>query len=122
MRTLRPLLLPIAFAGCMLEIEGSGFEQEVPSTALAWSADCPGIAIKSHSASADDGHVAANVSDGSASTRWSCAGSCWIVLDFGSVRTISRADIAWYRGSERKAKFELEVSLDGVTWQTVVGP
>src|SRR6185503_14115233 len=78
------------------------------------------LPILSASASADDGNVAANTLDGSLATRWSAQGDGqWIRFDLGSAVTITGAKIAWHRGDERAARFDVQTSADAANWNTV---
>jgi hypothetical protein len=71
-------------------------------------------------ASGDDGNVPANVADGDLNTRWSAEGDGqWIQYDFGSAKTFKSASIAWFKGNERSAVFDIAVSNDGQAWTTV---
>ena len=70
--------------------------------------------------SADDGNVAANTIDNDLSTRWSAIGSGqWIQYDLGSTYSISQALIAYYVGDTRIAEFEIFVSNDANSWNSV---
>ena len=78
------------------------------------------LSVAAAQASSDDGNVPANTLDGDFSTRWSANGQGqWLELDLGSVHTVSQVAIAWYRGDQREALFDLEVSSDGVNWTPV---
>ncbi|MBC9929485.1 glycosyl hydrolase family 8 [Chitinophaga qingshengii] len=71
-------------------------------------------------ASGDDGNVAANVLDNDLNTRWSASGDGqWIQFCLGSAQSVTGVDIAFYKGTERKAKFDILVSNDGTNWTTV---
>ena len=73
--------------------------------------------------STDDGNVAANVldDDPSYTTRWSAQGSGeWLQLDMASVQQVSGIELAFYSGDSRSALFDIETSLDGSTWTTVL--
>ena len=63
-------------------------------------------------ASADDGNVAENTLDNDLDTRWSALGDGQsIAYDFGDVRQqFTGVDIAFFRGNERTANFEIQVS------------
>jgi hypothetical protein len=75
------------------------------------------LPISSVTASADDGNVAANVLDGSYSTRWSAEGNgAWLKADLGSVQTIGSIRVAWYRGNLRASNYAVSTSTDGVTF------
>lgn len=71
-------------------------------------------------ASSDDGNVPANAVDGNLSTRWSANGKGeWLEIDLGGVREVGYAAIAFYRGTERTARFALTGSTDGRSWRTL---
>jgi hypothetical protein len=90
----------------LLASAGRAFAQELPIVAVV--------------ASADDGHVPANTLDNSLSTRWSAYGDGqWIRFDLGSEQTVKEVAIAFYRGNERRARFDLQGSLDGLAWSTL---
>lgn len=72
------------------------------------------------SASSNAGQAGSTV-DGRLWTRWSAQGDGqWIQYDLGSVRTLAGVDLAWYRGSDRRYRFELQASTDGVTFQPLL--
>jgi unsaturated chondroitin disaccharide hydrolase len=76
----------------------------------------PIVAVR---ASADDGNTAAGAVDGNLSTRWTAAGDGqWLKLDLGGVRPVGKVTLAWYRGDERAARFDVQTSLDAGTWTT----
>lgn len=63
---------------------------------------------------------AGNTVDGRLWTRWSASGDGqWIRYDLGSMRTLTEVAVAWYRGSSRQYSFELQGSVDGVTFTTL---
>src|SRR5437899_11049980 len=71
-------------------------------------------------ASANDGNVPQNTLDKSLATRWSAQGDGqWIRYDLGALAAIDHLDIAWYLGDTRTASFDIQVSLDAVTWTKV---
>jgi chitodextrinase len=83
------------------------FADELPITAVV--------------ASADDGHVPGNTLDNNLDTRWSAFGEGqWIRYDLGSPKTIEALSIAFYRGTERQAHFDLQVSNDRAAWTPVL--
>lgn len=60
---------------------------------------------------------AGNTLDGRLWTRWSANGDGqWIQYDLGKVQSLAGVDIAWYQGSDRRYRFELQASEDGVTF------
>src|SRR5213078_2718058 len=71
-------------------------------------------------ASGNDGNVPQNTLDKSLATRWSAQGDGqWIRYDLGALAAIDHLDIAWYLGDTRTASFDIQVSLDAVTWTKV---
>ncbi|MFZ6011608.1 MAG: Ig-like domain-containing protein [Bacteroidota bacterium] len=71
-------------------------------------------------ASADDGNVAANVLDNNYNTRWSASGNPqWIQFCLGDIASVSAVQIAFYKGNERQAIFDILLSLDATHWTTV---
>lgn len=72
-------------------------------------------------ASEDDGNDPLNVIDGDLDTRWSAEGDPeWLLFELDEVYTLESIDIAFYKGDERVAYFEIEVSIDGSNWTTVL--
>jgi pimeloyl-ACP methyl ester carboxylesterase len=64
----------------------------------------------------------ANTLDGSLATRWSAKGDGqWIRFDLGSSRTIGSVAIAWHKGNQRQALFEIQTSTSGSSWTKVSG-
>jgi hypothetical protein len=71
-------------------------------------------------ASANDGNVPANTVDNNLGTRWSASGDPqWIRFDMGSTKTVDYVKIAFYKGDERRAKFDVQISSDGTNWATI---
>ncbi|WP_343302720.1 PQQ-dependent sugar dehydrogenase [Chitinophaga niabensis] len=71
-------------------------------------------------ASGDDGNVAANVLDNNLATRWSANGDGqWIAFCLGSVQTVTGVQIAFYNGNVRSSNFDIQVSSNGTSWNTV---
>jgi hypothetical protein len=96
-------------------------------TALA-AAGCAGVlgavpapmAVVSATASADDGNVASNAVDGNWGTRWSAHGDGqWICLDLGGAADLGSVQVAWHKGDQRAARFEVQTSERGTNWATV---
>lgn len=78
------------------------------------------LSVFSVSASDDDGNVPANTLDENLVTRWSSNGSGrYITYDLGSVKSISSMKIAWYKGDQRKAYFEIRVGTTTASLSTV---
>jgi uncharacterized protein YjdB len=89
-------------------------EVAIPSTVLA---ERPGVSAV---ASGHDGNIPQNTLDNDLATRWSASGDGqWIRYDLGALAAIDRLGIAWYLGDTRIASFDIEVSLDTVTWTRV---
>ena len=96
--------------------EESNFSNEV-STTIGLEV----LQVGAVQASGDDGNGPANTLDGDFGTRWSVNGQGhWLELDLGGVHTVSQVAIAWFRGDQREAIFDLEVSSDGVNWTPVL--
>jgi uncharacterized protein YjdB len=94
----------------------------ITETAIYGSAAGPvnPVSVASVVASGDDGNVPQNTLDTNLATRWSASGDGqWIRYDLGAVRAVGPATIAWYRGTEWASAFEIQVSLDAVTWTPV---
>jgi hypothetical protein len=75
-------------------------------------------------ASGSDGNLPEGTLDGFLSTRWSAEtvdpdDPQWIRYDLGEVTQIGYLGIAWHQGDVRQSFFDLQVSDDGQTWQTV---
>src|SRR5882672_312612 len=71
-------------------------------------------------ASGDDGNIPPNTLDQNLDTRWSAQGDGqWIRYDVGALAALDHVDIAWYLGDTRSAYFDIQVSLDTVTWTKV---
>jgi hypothetical protein len=78
------------------------------------------LSVASVSASSNDGNVPASTLDGSLATRWSASGDGqWIKFQLGSPATITSLRIAWYKGNERMALFDVQTSATGSSWTTV---
>ncbi len=72
--------------------------------------------------SSEAGHSAADATDGDRSTRW-CASTGgpdqWLQIDLGETRPIGYLAIEFER-EEKLYGYDIEVSTDGTTWQTIV--
>jgi len=79
--------------------------------------------VNSFASGAYDNAPTAYAYDGSVDTLWSvdCTTPQWIVYDFGKPVGIDAASIMWNKNNVRKAKFNIEVSGDGQTWQLAYG-
>lgn len=72
-------------------------------------------------ASTDDGNIAEGAVDGSFETRWNgWDDGATLTLDLGEVKQIASIAAAFYKSNERNYYFDIEVSVDGETWTTVL--
>src|SRR5207247_8336727 len=61
-----------------------------------------------------------NTLDNNLATRWSASGDGqWIRYDLGTVMAVGPVTIAWYQGTAWASAFDIEVSLDSLTWTRV---
>lgn len=67
-------------------------------------------------ATGNDGNLEQGAVDLDMSTRWSNYGPSELILDLGSVKTVSGVSIACWKGNERIYPFTIEYSEDGKTW------
>src|SRR5207253_3088269 len=89
-------------------------EVAVQGTAL------PTLSVAAVVASGNDGNIPQNTLDNNLTTRWSASGDGqWIRYDLGAVMAVGPVNIAWYRGTEWASAFDIEVSLDSLTWTRV---
>src|SRR5437867_1899703 len=91
-----------------------------PLTQVITSTDLTPLPVASVVASGDDGNIPQNTLDNNLATRWSASGDGqWIRYDLGAVMAVGPVTIAWYRGTEWASAFDIEVSLDSLTWTRV---
>ncbi len=58
--------------------------------------------------------------DNNYNTYWAASGKDeWLLLEFTDAETISKVELYWNSGNQRKEKFEMYVSVDGVEWKEV---
>jgi hypothetical protein len=98
--------------GCRASLHEQASSEQQGSTA------CSPVSIASVSASAEETpNVAENAIDRDLSTRWSALGKGqYLTADLGSVQSICAFAVAWYRGDQRKSKFDIGVSTDDTTY------
>ena len=71
-------------------------------------------------ASTHDGNLPGNTVDNNLSTRWSANGDGqWVRFDLGFAKAVTDVGVAVYNGTGRRNQFELQVSNDNVSWETV---
>lgn len=71
----------------------------------------------------NDGNLPANTIDNdlTPTSRWSSLGSGKsITYDLGNTSDVKNMSVAWYKGDQRSAFFEVETSLDNITWSPVL--
>src|SRR5947208_2860942 len=85
------------------------------------AADVTSLPVLSVTASGyQDPNLPQNTLDDNLATRWSAYGDGqWIRYDLGALTAINAVSIAWYMGATRSTHFDIQVSLDTVTWTTV---
>ncbi|MDC7222781.1 MAG: polysaccharide lyase family 7 protein [Spirochaetales bacterium] len=95
------VLVAMFFSGC----EVGGFVSSDSSKAVSTKA---AITVSDVTASSDDGNEPENTLDGDLDTRWSAEGEGeYITYDLGSSQTVTDVQIAFYKGDERTADFEI---------------
>ncbi len=105
--------------GVYLSTTGSGGNLRFDTFTITAGSIAPEVVAIT--ASSHDGNVPANTMDGNLGTRWSAEGSGeWIQYELNGVFSISGIDIAFYRGDERSAYFDVQVSTNGSSWTTVI--
>ncbi len=68
-----------------------------------------------------DGNGPERLFDNDLTTRWAASGKgAWAILDYGSVQEFDAIRAAFHKGDERNTKFDIQVSLDGQKWTTVL--
>src|SRR5437870_1046457 len=109
----------VASAVLALACDRSDLTSPQPPPSLRADA-VPPLPVASVTASANDGNIPQNTLDNNLATRWAASGDGqWIRYDLGAVGGIGGVDIAWYLGDMRSAHFDIQVSVDTVTWTTV---
>ncbi|MDR1809605.1 MAG: glycoside hydrolase family 88 protein, partial [Prevotella sp.] len=90
------------------------FIRTVPLTAADYSVTITAIGNQS-------GNPPANAADNNLSTRWAQAGTGqWIQFDLGNPVVVSAVDIAYYSGTSRLSYFNVQTSMDGTSFTTVL--
>ncbi|MDC7222580.1 MAG: discoidin domain-containing protein, partial [Spirochaetales bacterium] len=95
------LLVAMLFTGCEIGGFVSNDGNEADSTKTV-------ISDVTATASSDDGNEPSNTLDGDLDTRWSAEGDGeYITFDLGSSQTVTDVQIAFYKGDDRTADFEI---------------
>ncbi len=103
------------------QLRHSAFKATLFSVFLACSSKGFAIEPVSVSASGDDGNVPTNTLDDNLSTRWSDNGNgVWVQYDLGNSTPIQAVELAFYKGDQRSASFQIQSSEDANTWTTLV--
>lgn len=98
--------------------DGSVSSDNVVVTVVALSVKLP---IINATASSHDGNVPQNTIDGNAATRWSALGDGeFITWEFSHITKVRSIALAFYLGNARRATFDVQTSLDGITWNQVL--
>lgn len=70
---------------------------------------------------AEGSNLPDNTLDGNLNTRWSAEGDGqWIRYDLGEDKKLSGIMIAWYNGDKRVSTFDVQLSINGTDWITVL--
>ncbi len=71
-------------------------------------------------ASSHDGNGPDNTLDNNLDTRWSAlGGGQWIRFDLGQTMEVQDVSVAFFKGNARSADFEIQVSTNGSSWNTL---
>ena len=113
---------------CEMDCSGTwGGDAQIDNCEIC-SGGTTGIAVdaclecgEAKSSSADGIHVATNATDDDPESRWSAFGEGeWIEVCLDDTVTIDAVLMSFYKGNERSTIFDVEVSLDGVSWTPVL--
>jgi hypothetical protein len=118
-----------AYGNCALSDQESSqeVEESIESQALR-SPDStsdqietfPVVSVTASDSNNDHTNLPLNVLDGNFETNWSSKGTrSWISLDLGSIKTILRVKIAWYRGDSFDYYYSISLSNDGIIFTEV---
>lgn len=79
-----------------------------------------GYAITSATDNGNDGNQATGAIDRNLATRWSQnSTNAQLTVDMGQNHPVDRLKIAWYKGDERQAKFNISYSTDNTTYTNI---
>lgn len=100
-----------------VEPEGAAANTPISTEMLAEN-QIPVMAVE---ASTHDGNMAEGAVDGDFSTRWNgWDDGATLTLDFGETKKIAAIAAAFYKSNERNYYFDIQVSVDGKEWTTVL--
>lgn len=78
--------------------------------------------LKVTASGSERGNVAANAIDGRMETRWSQPGRDeWLLLELETPTLLDAVAVSWQHAKERKSKWALELSDDGLKWSEAAG-
>lgn len=124
LRTVHVLLGAFVFVAACADERGTSdtpVDGDIGDSDSAALAQCKELPAASVTASGNDGNVPQNVLDGNLGTRWSSLGvGQFITLDLGSSMSVCGLSVAWYEGDQRRSRFVVSVSDDGVTFRDVL--
>jgi len=122
-----PLLALQACDSDSSSVQSTVFEADLSSVVAATSAALSYSEIEVVNATSSDEYdddynpgrsIDGNLNDQS---RWSSLGTSQsLVLDLGNVQNVGGLLIAWYKGDSRVAYFDVDTSVDGSAWQSVL--
>lgn len=79
------------------------------------------VVLEASSYEAGSTNFPANTRDGNLNSRWSAFGDGeWITYDLGRAELVQSVAIAFYLGNARTSTFDVQLSSDNVSWQTVL--
>lgn len=67
----------------------------------------------------EEENIPQNTIDGSYSTKWAGVNDEYVIWDIGESKILGFINLAFQNGDKRTQKFDLQVSSDGNTWETV---
>ena len=62
---------------------------------------------------------AENAFDGDYTSRWAAEGPATLTVDLGEAKEVGYVPIAFFNGHKRQTTFDIQISVDGITWETV---
>lgn len=112
--------LPLGRHQIRLVIQRPGETEPYADLVEVQVAPSPALALTVQASGFQTGNPPANSLDGSLATRWSQDGDGqWIAYTLPFVMAVGEVKIAFYQGDIRLTYFDLQTSVDGVSWTTV---